>query len=160
MTWIVVLFAAGVLLLTAEVIVPGAILGIVGAIALLGGVLLAFDGYGMNGGLMALVTASMLVGVALYLEFVLLPRSRLAKALSMTDTVAGTSQPALADRAVIGKHAIAVTPLVPSGVVECEGKRFEAFARSGHARAGEQLEIVDLDNFRLVVTKSLTSPTK
>jgi membrane-bound ClpP family serine protease len=159
MTLIIVLFLAGVILLTVEVVVPGAILGIAGGIALLVGVLLAFDDYGMNGGLVALTTALALVAVALYLEFVLLPRSRLVRKFSMGDTVAGTSQPALADRAVIGKRVVAVTPLVPSGVVECDGKRFEAFARSGYARIGDQLEIVDLDNFRLIVTKSSTTQT-
>jgi membrane-bound serine protease (ClpP class) len=160
MTLILVLFVAGVILLTVEVVVPGAILGIAGGVALLAGVFLAFDDYGMNGGLIALATALALVAIALYLEFVLLPRSRIARTFSMTETVAGTSQPALADRAVIGKHAVAVTPLVPSGVVECEGRRFEAYARSGHARTGEQLEIVDLDNFRLIVTKSSTTQSK
>jgi membrane-bound serine protease (ClpP class) len=87
---------------------------------------------------------------------VLLPKSRLAKALSMTATIAGTSQPAVADRSIIGKRVVAVTALSPSGVVECEGRRFEAFARSGFVTRGEQLDVVDLDNFRLVVSKPST----
>lgn len=159
MTLILVLFTAGIVLLAVEVIVPGAVLGIFGGIALVAGVSLAFSDYGANGGLLALLVALALVAVALFLEFVLLPRSRLARALSVTETVAGTSQPPLADRSVIGKPARAVTPLVPSGVIECEGKRFEAFARSGHVPAGTRLKIVDLDNFRLIVTKSSTSET-
>lgn len=160
MTLIVVLFVAGVVLLALEVIVPGAILGIFGGIALLAGVIVAFADFGPSGGFAAVGAALALVALALYLEFVLLPKSRLAKTFSMTDTVAGTSQPLLADRTVIGKRAVAVTPLVPSGVVECEGRRFEAFARSGHVAAGDPLEIVDLDNFRLIVTKSPIIPTK
>ena len=154
MTLIIVLFVAGAILLALEVIVPGAILGIIGGIAMLVGVIVAFDQYGFQAGGLAAVAALALVALTLYLEFVLLPRSRLARTFSMTATVDGRSQPALADRAVIGKRAVAVTPLAPSGVVELDGRRYEAFARSGHVPAGTQLDIIDLDNFRLVVSKT------
>ena len=156
MTTILILFALGVLLLALEVVVPGAILGIIGGITMLAGVIVAFDQYGFDGGAVAMAAAVVLVGIALYLEFVLLPKSRLAKTFSMTATVEGQSQPAIANRSVIGKRAIAVTPLAPSGVVELEGRRYEAFARNGHVPAGTQLDIVDLDNFRLIVTQSST----
>ena len=160
MTTIALLFICGAVLLALEVLVPGAVVGIIGGIVLIAGVLVAFDHYGADGGLIATLAALVLVAVTLYLEFVFLPRSRIARALSMSSTVAGTSQPALADRSIIGKAVRAVTPLVPSGVVECEGRRFEAFARSGHANAGEQLEVVDLDTFRLIVTQPSTVQTK
>ena len=154
MTAIIFLFAIGAILLALEVIVPGAILGIIGGVAILAGVVLAFDQYGFEGGGLAAVAAVILTGVTLYLEFVLLPRSRLAKTFSMTATVSGTSQPALADRTVIGKTVVAVTPLAPSGVVELDGRRYEAFARTGHVPVGTRLDIIDLDNFRLVVSKT------
>ncbi len=159
MTLIALLFAAGVLLLALEVVVPGAILGIIGGIALLVGVVVAFNQYGFDGGAIATGVAAGLVAATLYLEFVLLPRSRLTKAFSMTATVAGQSQPAVAERAIIGQRVIAVTPLTPSGVVELDGRRYEAFARSGHAAVGAQLEVIDLDNFRLIVSKASTSQT-
>jgi membrane-bound serine protease (ClpP class) len=98
-----------------------------------------------------------LTAIALYIEFSLLPKSRLAKSLSMTGTVAGTSQPALAERKnVVGRQAIAVTALAPSGYVELDGQRYEAFARHGHTQPGERLDIIDIDNFRLIVSKPST----
>jgi membrane-bound serine protease (ClpP class) len=97
-------------------------------------------------------------GLALYLEFVLLPKSRLARMFSMTATVGGQSQPVLADRSLIGKRAQAVTALVPSGIIVCEGRRLEAFSRSGHVAVGAAVDVVDLDNFRVIVTQS-TNPT-
>lgn len=154
MSVILTLFAAGVLLLAFEVIVPGAILGIIGAVLILIGVVVSFSQYGMNGGLLATAAALGLTGVTLYLEFVLLPKSRVARKLSLTDTVAGTSQPAVADRAsVIGRQAVAITALVPTGYVEIDGRRYEAFARHGHVQPGERLDVIDLDNFRLIVSQ-------
>ena len=159
MTLILLLFAAGVVLLALEVIVPGAILGIIGGILMLIGVIVSFDQYGLSGGGLASAAGLGMVGIALYLEFVLLPKSRLAKTFSMTATVTGKSQPAIADRSVIGKRATAVTTLAPSGVVECEGRRYEAFARSGHVPAGAAVDVVDLDNFRLIVAQTSNQHT-
>jgi membrane-bound ClpP family serine protease len=69
-------------------------------------------------------------------------------------TVHATSQPTLADKdSVVGKTAEAVTPLVPSGYVVVEGRRYEAFSQSGHAAKGASLRVTGLDNFRLIVTK-------
>ena len=152
MTLILVLFLAGVILLALEVVVPGAILGIIGGILMLIGVVVAFDRFGSSGGALATAVGLGLGGIALYLEFVLLPKSRLAKIFSMTATVAGTSQPAVADRSLIGKRAVAVTTLAPSGVVECDGRRYEAFARSGLVAAGAAVDVIDLDTFRVIVT--------
>jgi membrane-bound ClpP family serine protease len=161
MTWILVLFLGGIVLLTAEVIVPGGILGVIGGILLLGGVIVAFADYGVTGGATAAGAAVLLVAIAVYLELVLLPRSRFARKLSMSATVGGTSQPQIADRAkVIGRHVIAVTALAPTGYVELEGRRYEAFARHGMTRIGEELEVIDVDNFRLIVSKPSTHPTK
>ena len=157
MTAIVILFLAGVILLAFEVVMPGAILGVAGGIAIAAGVILSFVDYGFSGGIIACCAALVLTGIALYLEFSILPKSRLAKSLSMTGTVAGISQPAIADRKnVIGRTAVAITALSPSGYVEMDGQRYEAFARHGHTQAGERLDIIDVDNFRLIVSKSST----
>jgi membrane-bound serine protease (ClpP class) len=160
MSLILVLFAAGVILLALEVIVPGAILGIAGGVFMLIGVIVSFDQYGFGGGALASAAAIVAVAVTLYLEFVMLPKSRIAKTFSMTATVDGRSQPAIADRSVIGRTVTAVTTLAPSGVVELDGRRYEAFARTGHVAAGAQLSVVDLDNFRLIVSQPSTIQSK
>lgn len=158
MTTMIVLFAAGILLLAIEVIVPGGVLGIAGSVAIVAGVIAAFAHYGFDGGIIAALAALVVGGVVLYLEFVWLPKSRLAKALSMSGTVAGTSQPAIAEQNVVGRQVVAATVLAPSGYVELEGRRYEAFSRDGLTRVGERLEVVDVDNFRLIVSKPSTPP--
>lgn len=153
MTAIVILFALGILLLAAEVIVPGAVLGIIGGVALAVGVILAFVRLGFDGGVIATSVAAVVAGLVFYLEFVLLPKSRLTRSLAVSGVAGGAGQPPVADRGVIGRQALAVTALAPSGFVELDGKRYEAFARHGHAAKGERLDIVDLDSFRLIVSK-------
>ena len=159
MTLILVLFAVGILLLALEVIVPGGVLGIVGGVSLLGAVLVAFDRFGPGGGAWALAAGLLVTAVALYLEFVLLPRSRLAKALSLTATVAGRSQPPVAEASLAGRLGVAVTTLAPTGIVECEGRRYEAFSRSGLIAAGTPVEVTAVETFRILVIPARPSTT-
>lgn len=154
MNAIMLLFLAGIVLLVFEVFVPGAVLGIMGGLAMLGGCIVAFTQFGATGGTLATVLALAILGLALYVELVLLPKTKLGKKMLVQATVDGTSQPPLAAAAVVvGKAATALTPLTPTGYVEIEGRRYEAFSRSGHVSKGEALHVVALDNFRLIVTK-------
>jgi membrane-bound ClpP family serine protease len=154
MNAILLLFLIGVLLLAGEVFVPGAILGIIGAVCMFGGCVLSFSQFGTSGGLLATGVAVALLGLMLYLELVWLPKTRVGKKMIVQSTVSATSQPALAElNEVVGKTAEALTPLVPSGYVLVEGRRYEAFSQSGHAPKGATLRVTGLDNFRLILTK-------
>jgi len=154
MNAILLLFLIGVLLLAGEVFVPGAILGIIGAICMLVGCVLSFVQFGTSGGLMATGVAVALLGLMLYIELVWLPKTRVGKKMIVQSTVSATSQPPLAElNAVVGKTAEAVTPLVPSGYVLVEGRRYEAFSQAGHVPKGATMRVSGLDNFRLILTK-------
>ncbi len=94
----------------------------------------------------------------LYGELVWLPRSRFGRKMVVESTLDAQSQPAPAAASeVVGRPATALTTLAPSGFVSVDGKQYEAFCRSGLAVRGAALTVIDIDNFRLVVseTKSL-----
>jgi membrane-bound ClpP family serine protease len=155
MTAIIILFLAGILLLALEVFVPGAVLGILGALSIIAGVAVAFVTYGVNGGFLALGAGAALLGLALYIEFVILPKSRLARTFSMSTTVAGTSQGPVAElEEVVDQVGETVTVLAPSGYVVVKGRRYEAFSQSGFLAKGIAVRVTGLDNFRLLVTKT------
>lgn len=155
MNAIILLFVVGALLLTAEIFLPGAIAGIIGGIALAVGSLLSFREFGFGGGLLASVGALVLVGVMLYLELVVLPKTAFGKRMVVQSTVSATSQPLpAAPETVIGRDARALTTLAPSGYVEVDGRRYEAFSRSGLVAKGAMLRVVAVDNFRIIVSQS------
>ncbi len=153
MNAIALLFLVGVLFLAAEVFVPGAVLGILGAVAMAGGCGIAFVRLGAAGGAVATVSAIALLGFTLYAELVWLPKSRLGKGMIVESSVAAQSQPPIALADIVGKAAEAETPLVPSGYVLVEGRRYEAFSPAGHVAKGALLRVAGQDNFRLIVTK-------
>jgi membrane-bound ClpP family serine protease len=154
MTAILLLFLLGIVLLVLEVFMPSSVLGILGGAAMLWGCVLAFMHYGVRGGSVAVVAGLVLLGLALYVELGLLPRTRLGKRFFLHDSIGATSQPlpAVAE-AVVGKLCEAATTLAPSGYVLLEGRRYEAFSQSGHVTKGTALKVVAVDNFRLIVTK-------
>lgn len=155
MNAILILFLLGVLLLAGEVFVPGAILGILGAISMFAGCVISFIQLGTAGGILATTVALALLGLTLYVELVWLPKTKFGRKLIVHTTVDATSQPPLAEKeSVVGRTAEAVTPLVPSGYVLVDGRRFEAYSQSGHMPKGAHLRVTGLDNFRLIVTKS------
>jgi membrane-bound ClpP family serine protease len=154
MNAIILLFLIGALLLAGEVFVPGAVLGIIGALCMFGGCVVSFANFGVTGGLLATAIALVLLGLMLYIELVWLPKTRVGRQMIVQSTVAATSQPPLAElNAVVGKTAEAVTPLVPSGYVLVEGRRYEAYSQSGHVPKGATMLVTGLDNFRLILTK-------
>lgn len=154
MTLIILLFAVGILLIAAEVIVPGGILGILGGLSMAGGSLLAFLEFGTRGGLIAFATAVVLGALALFIEFRILPKTKIGKRAFLTEQVTGVAA-AFGDDALalVGKSAEALTLLSPSGYVRIDGRRYEAFCQSGQAPVGAALEVIGADNFRLIVTQ-------
>ncbi len=154
MNIILLLFLLGLVFLFFEVFTPGPIFGILGALMLVGGIALAFGRFGGNGGALAIVITFIAVAATLYAEFVWLPKTRFAQKLSIRAISGAAAPPVAHPEEVIGKPAEALTTLAPSGYVLVEGRRYEAFSRSGHVARGERLRVVALDNFRLIVTKT------
>jgi len=159
MTLIILLFSLGILLLVAEVLVPGGVIGTVGGVLMFVGCVLAFIRYGTFGGLLALFAGIVLATVAFYLEFRVLPKTKVGKRAFLTKEMTGVSA-AFGNEArdLIGKSAAALTLLSPSGYVQIQGRRYEAFCQSGQAPVGAALEVIGVDSFRLIVIQTTPTP--
>lgn len=155
MNLIVLLFVLGLIFMFIEVFMPGGVFGVIGGLAMLGGIVIAAMNHGVSGGVIAGAVALVAVCATLYAELVWLPKTRFAQKFSVRSTSGDTlSQQHVEADAVVGKAAEALTTLAPSGYVSVEGRRYEAFCQSGHVARGAQLRVTGLDNFRLIVTKT------
>lgn len=155
MTTVVLLLALGIVLLLLEVVVPGGVLGVLGGLAMLGGCALAFYDFGLKGGSLATVVAVASLGAAVYIEFVLLPKTRAGRKLFLNQSVDAASQPLPADAAVVvGRQVETLTTLAPSGYVLLDGRRCEARSQSGLIAKGAVVRVVAVDNFSLIVSQT------
>lgn len=153
---VIALFVVGLIFLSLEVIVPGAVMGIAGGLFLIAGVALAWMELGAEGGLLALSVAVVAVIALLYFEFRILPRTRIGRRMFLDKAIDGASQPPVAERAedVVGREAVALTALGPTGLVQVNGRRYEARCDSGFAAEGARLRVVRVETFQLVVIAS------
>ena len=155
MTTILLLFILGIVLLALDLFVPGIILSVFGTLAFLSGTARAFTQFGVFGGLLAFAIGMALLAIALYVEYGLLPKTRFGKKFFLHAAVEGTSQgaPAAELAALTGRECVALTPLMPSGQVEIDGRRHEALSLDGHVARGARLKVTGTQNFSLTVTQ-------
>lgn len=154
MSIIVFLFLLGLLMLSLEIFLPGGVLGVMGGLAMIVGVVLAFRDYGTGGGALALFVALVLVAASVITEFVVLPKTRWGRNFYLASAVTGVATAPADATTVTGRECEALTVLAPSGQVLLDGKRYEAFCRDGYAERGARLKVQGSDNFRLIVSKS------
>lgn len=158
--WPVLLVTLGFILLVAEVFIPsGGILGVVSLGLIVWGIWLAFQGSFIMG-------ASLLLGVmvlgplAIGLAFHFWPRTPMGRRLilrppSSDDSGGGANEERRLDL-LLGLPARAITPLRPSGRVDCDGKTFDCLAESGLIDSGASVVVVGVRSGELVVRE--TSP--
>lgn len=160
MTAIILLFSLGIAFVLIEVIIPGGILGAIGALMMLCGCILSFVEFGMGGGLGVCAAAIAIGALLLWLEFRVLPNTKIGRRAFLTEQITGVSAAYNKDDEVlVGKNAEAITTLSPSGYVRIDGKRYEAFCQTGFTEAGTPLKVIGIDNFRLIVSHSNTEST-
>ena len=154
METILLLFILGIVLLALDLFVPGIILSIGGTLAFLACTRQAFVQFGMGGGLLAFVIGLALLAIALYIEYGLLPKTRYGKKFFLHAAVQGTSQstPVVEMAALRGRECVALTPLMPTGQVEIDGRRHEALSLDGHVAKGTRLKVTGAQNFSLTVS--------
>jgi membrane-bound serine protease (ClpP class) len=162
----ILLVAVGVALLALEVFVlPGfGVAGVLGLLALLGGLSISLVGAGATWtGVLAAagrVAVSLLLALVGFLVLLrILPRLPFGRALVL-DAVLSRSDaaavPADADRP--RATGIALTPLRPAGIAELDGARVDVVSQGEYIAAGEPLEVVRTEGHRVVVRRPSGAP--
>jgi membrane-bound ClpP family serine protease len=156
MTPIIFLFSLGLILLFIEVIIPGGILGGIAGILLFTGCILSFVTLGTTAGLIAIATTLLAAILVFYIQFKILPNTRLGKRFFLSREISGSSNSLRENtQDLIGKTATSVTVLSPSGYVLVDGNTYEAVSQSGQIPKNTELLITATNSFQLTVkTKS------
>lgn len=137
-----------------EVIIPGGVLGILAAAAILWACALTFQAYGLMAALGLFVGSLILVIIVVVVELKIISKTKLGRRLFLDQSVESQSTQILGTESLIGKSGEAETTLAPSGKIIVEGKEYEAFSEDGLIKKGESVKVVSRDNFRIVVKKA------
>lgn len=152
---IITLIVAGVLLVMAEIFVPGGFVGSIGGILLLIGIVGAFFRDPTVGfGLLIATLIFALVMFWLWMKF--LPRSRVGKRFIL-QTDAGTwAGYDSAHSDLLGKHGITRSPLHPGGIAQIGGKRVDVVTRGEAVAANQPIQVIEVRGNRIVVAQAET----
>jgi membrane-bound serine protease (ClpP class) len=148
MALVIVLLAAGVVLLLLETILPGMIAGIAGFGCLVAGVALGYVEFGAPTGhyLLFGVLAGLVGGFALWVKY--FPDSRLARPF-LTTRVVGDVR---AERPeLLHQTGTAYTPLRPSGTALIGGQRVDVVTEGPFIERGTAVKVVAIEGLRVVV---------
>ena len=152
MSWILFLSITGIILLCMEVFLPGAVLGVIGAICLVAAVIITYRLYGINMGNTALLTLIIGSVVAMFLWIKFFPRTRTGKTM-ITSRDLADSKSADSLQELIGKTGSTITPLRPAGTAQIEERRIDVVAETGLIDPESQIKVVRVDGNRVVVRK-------
>ncbi len=152
---VVGLLALGFILLFLEVFVPGGVLGVIGAVAMVYGCYLAF---GMSSGWGAAAVCLSVVVAVLAVRLVM--RSRLGAKLVLNDSGARDWKAADAGlEGLLGREGQTLSPLRPAGLAEIDERRIDVIADSEFLAAGAWVRVCEVEGNRVVVEAASRTET-
>ncbi len=163
-TAIITLVIVGVLLIMAEVFVPGGIVGTMGVLILLIGIIGGFSVNPLLGfGLLLGALFFGLIGFWLWVKF--FPRSPFGKRIILQSDAAEWDGFDKKQSELLGQEGVAKSPLRPSGIANIAGQRIDVVTRGEMIDAGERVRVLEVHGNRIVVvavasTDSLDSSTQ
>jgi membrane-bound serine protease (ClpP class) len=147
--WLIVIYVAGLAAMLAELFLPGAVMGIVGFIAVCGTIIGAYaTGHPVLGTVMVGVT------IAMFPLFFLIWRRVLGRFWALKSTVSGTTAGDVRAEVLLGKEGDAVSQLHPSGIAAVEGMRYSVVTRGEMLEKGARVKVIEVTGSRIVVKKA------
>lgn len=147
-----VLFSIGLILLFAEIFMPGlGVAAVIGTIAMIAGIILTartpFEAFIMSVILLLLIT------LVLFIILRSAKKGKLSKSLILraaSRKEEGFSS-ASDNTALIGKEGVALTQLRPSGIGDIDGKRLDVVSEGTYIEPGTKIIVIHTEGRRIVV---------
>ena len=151
LTALIVLLAAGILLVGAEIFVPGAVVGTMGVLCLVGAAWVAFGISTTLGTYVSVgIVLALAVTMALWIKF--FPRSTIGRMMTLSQD-GQTFKSSESKESLVGKTGVAQTELRPAGYARIDGKRIDVVTEGGLVPKGAPLLVTHVEGNRVIVRK-------
>ncbi len=153
MSWYITLLACGLFLIGIEIFVPGGVLGIFGAAALIGAAVKGFYIFPLWLAWLSVFIILALTGLAVFIWMKYLPQSPIGKALSLSQEIDKKDQDDSPWK--VGMSGTALNELRPAGNALIDGQRADVIADNGTFIAHDAaIEIVRVSGNRIYVKET------
>ena len=143
---------AGLLLVGAEVFLPGGILGSIGGMALLIAVVLGFIVYPAAGPYIA-IGVVFLVGLVILLWIKVFPRSSVGRAMTVSKDLGEAKATEEGLDGLVGQKGVALSDLRPAGFAQISGRRVDVVTQGDMISKGENVRVAAIEGNRVVVNR-------
>ncbi len=152
------LLIAGLMLIGAEVFIPGGVLGALGGIMLFIAGLLGYAVFSPGMATLALVGLVVGTGVAIALWIRFFPSTPVGRSMTVANDLKDAHGQNATLSGLVGKCGTTLSALRPSGFAEIEGQRVDVVSQSDMLAAGTPVEVVRVEGNRVVVDLPETEP--
>ena len=157
---LILLYAAGVLLLVMDIFIPShGLLAVTGVGFLVAAVVQTFNYAGREAGIVAILACLVFLPTFVCLAVKYWRRTPIGRRISPPNpvlTVADAGVPVEELTRLVGQTGTAVTPLRPVGICEFSGKRVSCVAEFGMVERGTMVEAVRVSGSNLAVQQKTT----
>ena len=148
-TLVIVVFICGLLAMMLELFIPGAVIGMLGFLALAGSVIYAFlNGYYVTGVILTLLA---LVSLPV---FFFMWKNVVGRFFALKTDESGFKPSAAIDDSLLGQEGETVSALRPSGIALVNDRRLDVVTRGEMLGKGERIKVIDVTGNRIVVKKA------
>ena len=151
MSWYITLLVCGLFLIGVEIFIPSGIVGAAGAMALIGAAVMGFMIFPLWLGWLSLFFILVLTAIAAFVWMKYFPKSRMGKALSLTQHISKRDQDDSTWKA--GMRGTALSILRPAGKALIEGRRADVIADGTWIEQNSAIEIIKVEGNRIYVRK-------
>ena len=138
----ILLMLAGIICIAMEIYLPGGFMGIIGGAILIWAIIEAYR-YKTNFGTMLLVCGVGGSVAASWFSFTYLSKTKEGKKALLMD--ANIELPEDKHIGLDGKTGITLTDMRPSGLIEIEGKRYDAATKGEYVEKGSKIRILSVE---------------
>lgn len=147
----ITLIALGILLIGAEVFLPGGVLGVIGGLALFAAGFAGFAAFGPNGGLASALAIVVFSGICIGIWVKYFPHTPMGRRLTLSKSGGDFKSYSPENSQLVGKEGIAVSTLRPSGIAKIDGKRVDVVTDDEWIEEGKPIRVIQVEGFRVVV---------
>jgi membrane-bound serine protease (ClpP class) len=148
---LLILIATGIILLIAEIYLPGAIAGIFGGISLFAAVLYGFGSFGPATGMFIAVGIAVMTCVMAILWLKYFPRTSMGRKITLEQDMSDASAANPEWQRLIGKEGEATSELRPAGFATFDKKRVDVVTQGEMIAKGERVRVIDVKGNRVIV---------
>jgi len=143
---IIVIFVCGLLAMFIELFIPGAVMGLLGFLAVVGSIV-----YAVVGGYTRTAVVLIVCALAFVPLFFMMWKGVIGKFFAIEGGEEGFRASSTITEDLVGAEGEAVTPLHPSGIAHLNGKRYDVVTRGEMLDRGARVKVIEVSGNRVVV---------